>query len=198
MRYLSLLCLVSGVCAAAPVPAPPPKPARKPVDADYEPHVFLGRVESMSDRMITVKPEGRLRVEFARRTSEGVREEWYYEQDNNQPAKTFTFADRMLEHNGVRLPPGRGAHGKPIRCEYLIADVRVGDRVHVSYGTLRGELLCTSLTIMRRPGGRVPDACGDDDPAYKVKVSTERNAVQCVEETIAGKWGPQLLGVFKR
>ena len=189
---------MSGVCAAAPVPAPPPKPARTPVGADYEPDVFLGRVESMSDRMITVKPEGRLRVEFTRRTSEGVREEWYYEQDNNQPAKTFTFSDCMLQHNGVLLPPGRRGHQPPDRCEYLIADVRVGDRVHVSYGTLRGELLCTSLTIMRRPGGRVPDACGDDDPAYKVKVSTQRNALQCAEETIAGKWGPRLLSALKK
>ncbi len=195
-----LLSVCGGAALAAPVPiapAPTPKPGRTPIGPEYEPTTFKGRVESFSNEKITIKPEGYLRIDLTWLDADGVRQERYYEQDNSrQTTKTYTFSDRMLQHNGVLLPPGRRGHQPPNRCEYLIADVRVGDLVHVSYGTLRGELLCTSLTIMRRPGGRVPDACGDDDPAYKMKVSTERNAAQFAEDTLslacgrttAGQW----------
>lgn len=135
---------------------------------------------------------------MARLTAEGVREEFYYEQDNSQPTRVFAFTDRLLTIHGARLPANRVWEGSRDRGEHTIADVRLGDRVCISYHTVRGEERCYHLSIQRRPGGRVPDAHGDDDPAYKMKVSTERNFSQFTEETIAGKWGPRLLSAFRR
>ncbi|AMV23650.1 hypothetical protein VT84_04510 [Gemmata sp. SH-PL17] len=199
MRYILLvLCLVAGATLAGPVPPAPLKPARKPVDPGYESTQFLGRVEALSTERITVKPEGYLREDVTWRTPEGVREERYYEQDNNQLPKTFMFTDKLLTIHGVRLPPNRVWVGRRNRGEHAIADLRIGDRVHVSYQAARGENWCSAIIIMRRPGGRVPDAYEDDDKSYKYKTSTERNAAQFIEETVAGQWVPRLRAALKK
>ncbi len=164
----------------------------------YEPTEFDGRIEALSTERITVKPEGYLRIDFTRFTPEGMREEFYYEQDNNQLPKTFMFTDRLLTFHGVRLPANRVWVGRRNRGEHFIADLRIGDRVHVSYQAARGENWCSAIIIMRRPGGRVPDAYEDDDKSYKYKTSTERNAAQFIEETVAGQWVPRLRAALKK
>lgn len=202
MRHLVLLlclgCLV-GSMSAAPVPPAARKPPPKLVGPDYEPYMLLGRVESITPTTVIVKPEGNFKIEMNMCLANGVQEERLYVQDNMKPARTFVFSDRMLEHNGALLPPGRrGRAVRPDRGEHKIADLRIGDRVIVDYGTQQGKTLCFKIHILRRPGGRVPDAYGDDDPRYKMKISTERNMRQCVEETLAGKWAPRLAAAIRR
>jgi hypothetical protein len=201
MRNLLLLvCLVGlvGSALAGPVPPGPGKPRPKPWGSDYVPRNFMGRVEYIDQEQMILKPEGYFRIESLRVNPDGTREEFYYEQDNSQPAKLFKFADRMLMIDGVLLPPNRRRQVHINRTEHRISDVLIGDRVYVSFGIKNGETFCSDLTIMRRPGGRVPDTLGDDDPSYKLKISTERNAQQFIEETLASKWALPLAAALRR
>ncbi len=200
MRYVLLvlfLCL-GGSAPAAPIPPAAPKPARKPAGPDYQPTGFLGRVEFIGPDKVTLKPERNPQITWVETNSDGSEVEVFYVQDNTQPPKTFTFSDRLLTLNGVVLPRNRVWNGQYSRGEHRISDVRVGDLIYVDYGTLRGQTLCSWIAVLRRPGGRVPDAYGDDNPDYKLKSSTERNAEQFIEETVAGRWVPRLRAALKK
>lgn len=196
LQVLCLVCLV-GSALAAPIPQGARKPPPKPVDPTLV-HDFLGRVKYIDLECIVLKPEGYLRIEYNRLNAEGIREEFYYEQDNTQPARLFKFSDRMLIIEGLLPPPNPRLPVQVHRGEHRISEVLIGDRVYVSFGTRNGDTFCSDLTIVRRPGGRVPDAYGDDDPRYKVKVSAQRNAEQFLEETFAGKWAPRLGVALRR
>ncbi|MDY3563101.1 hypothetical protein R5W23_004600 [Gemmata sp. JC673] len=70
--------------------------------------------------------------------------------------------------------------------------------MYITPGVAGGEAMCFELGIIRRPGGRVPDGPYDGTGKFELKMSTTRNAAQCAEETIAGKWAPRLLAGLRK
>lgn len=64
---------------------------------------------------------------------------------------------------------------------YRLTDVRVGDKVNISYSRIGGVDICTHICILRRPGGRVPQSPGDPDHATN-KIHDRMNAYQDAEE----------------
>ena len=64
---------------------------------------------------------------------------------------------------------------------YAIRDVLIGDLVVVTYGTFPQGSMCRSVSIHRRPGGRVP-AADDDSPHAQNRWHDLVNAQQDLEE----------------
>jgi hypothetical protein len=61
----------------------------------------------------------------------------------------FPFAGSFAE---AKVPPGGHVNGSV----YLPKDVRVGDRVAIMYADDGTRVECYEISILRRPGGRVP------------------------------------------
>jgi hypothetical protein len=71
-------------------------------------------------------------------------------------------------------------------CFYRAADVRVGDRVVIHFGRVGVGVeqvdICETITITRRPGGRVPPAPEEGNYDYFPRHSEWMNALQDWEE----------------
>ncbi|MBX9622203.1 MAG: hypothetical protein K2X82_00155 [Gemmataceae bacterium] len=100
-------------------------------------------------------------------------------------ALTLTMADgsEVVLHRGAEperrvpvdevLAAGGFAPNLSPSETYRLSDVRVGDEVNVYGKVADGRVVCTSISIERRPGGRVPPAPGEDpgtaDPYHERK-----------------------------
>jgi hypothetical protein len=78
-------------------------------------------------------------------------------------------------------PANGGAYG----CQYRASDVRVGDRVATHYSRVAGVDIgvdiCDDISILRRPGGRVPPMPGDK-PGHPLPFHEKMNMLQDFEE----------------
>lgn len=162
--------------------APLPKAVKN--QDDEMPSMFRGKVTALTDKTITIKPEGFVTTRSRRLLEDG---RWdvvaVYKQDNTKPPKTFVFSKKLLFLNGVR--PGGGLKGAGYG-QHKISDVRLGDHVEISCNTAqKEEAICGELRILRRYGGRVPPAIGDTElPVNQqhLRVDSWRNAEQEIEE----------------
>lgn len=190
----ALLCsLIPSLRGVGAEPAPPPKPIRN--QHDVIPSTFRGKVMAVTDKSITVKPEGFVEGRAIRFLPDGQQEVVsVYKQDNTKPPMTFVFSDDLLLINGPLAGRLKGAGYR----QHRIADVQVGDHVEIGCDTAKkGVAVCGNLQIIRRYGGRVPPAITDNDLPPKrqhLRVDVQRNAAQEKEE----KAGRILTQVFLR
>lgn len=91
---------------------------------------------------------------------------------------TFLICKELSE---AKIPPGCGIG--PTDNLYLPGDVRVGDKVSIDYSEdKQGGVLCYQISIMRRPGGRVPPGYGVFTLPPIIRHHEEANAYQDWEE----------------
>ena len=75
------------------------------------------------------------------------------------PAKKFLLVEELAKGNYIKgTPPGD---------TYRITDVRVGDWVGIEFCRRNGIDICKTITIERRPHGRVPPAPGENPDAFR-------------------------------
>lgn len=117
-----------------------------------------GRVTAMDKDSITVEfPE--------------PYKEWCFDTDEkNRPIRKLTFIYPALPPQELKLRGLLAEGDAPTRGEsvsYRTTDVRVGDRVVVTRNPTReGVWYCSHVAILRRPGGKVPEAPHDADSKY--------------------------------
>jgi hypothetical protein len=184
--------LVAPLAASYPpgdLPRPAPMPI--PVPKDWQPGSYRGRVVALTDKTVTIKPEGNLRMEIVSFHPDGtVKEKLVYVQDNTQPPRVFTFSDRLL-------PRPNGQPG--VAQGHKISDVRLGDVIYINCSQSRGVDHCSEIEIHRRPGGRVPPALQDERLSElgkrlgkdfnQSRLDTQMNAAQTAEEQAFGVIG---------
>ena len=167
-------------------PIPPPKPVLN--QDDVPPLSFRGRVTVVTGESITIKPEGDIKITESRYLGDGRWEVLsVYRQDNTKPPRTFVFDDGLLFLNGTLPAGGRAKHiaiSNPSQ-QHKISDVRPGDHVQIRCNRVQGVDCCRELHIVRRYGGRVPPAIGDDKlpkDLQHLRIDTLSNAEQAREE----------------
>jgi hypothetical protein len=94
-------------------------------------------------------------------------------QKRGQAPREFVLSESLASGS----VPAEAAGGD----RYAIRDVLVGDLVVVTYGTFPQGSVCRSVSIHRRPGGRVPPA-DDDSPHVQNRWHDLANAHQDLEE----------------
>ncbi len=150
--------------------APPPK--RVLNQDEYYPSVFRGRVTAVSRDTVVIKPEGYCQLTEHRTENGRSILVALYRQDSSLPPRAYVFADSII---GVPIPRRAGQH-KP-------SDIQIGDHIEIVCCRMEdGTDCCTDLRIVRRYGGRVPLAIGDEKLPVKERTSTWLNAVQEREE----------------
>lgn len=192
--FRTLACAAAALVLALPTlgretpVAPPPNPV---LDQDDCPvGTFRGRVVVVTGETITVKPEGFVAsrsIENRGRPNQRVIS--IYKQDNTKPPSTLVFSDTLLDINGT-LPANRrvlplAGVGKWER-QHKLSVVRIGDHVEIETDVDVNKVpVCRSLEILRRYGGQVPAAIGDDlvpKRSAHLRVDVSRNAEQAREE----------------
>jgi hypothetical protein len=93
----------------------------------------------------------------------------YDTDDSNRPIRNVTLVYPPLPPTEIELR-GLLAEGKVLEhfgVSYRITDVRLGDRLIVGYRRdAKGVWSCDHITIIRRPGGKVPPAPFDMHPKF--------------------------------
>jgi hypothetical protein len=117
--------------------------------------------------------------------------------------KTILIQKRGQAPREFLLSEDLAAGGVPVdatgRDRYAMKDVFVGDLVVVTYGTFPEGSVCRSVSIHRRPGGRVPPA--DDDSSHaQCRWHDVANAGQDLEEkgTIPQRCQPTAAPAMRR
>ncbi len=163
----------------APAPAEQPSIPQTPVPPDWDPPTFCGRVIALSDKGLTIKPEGWVMLGIISYNADWtLKTNMIYKQDNTKPPRSFVF------HGHVLQTLGRSGH--------KVTDVQVGDVVRIECRRLHGIANCVDIVIERRPGGGIPPALDTDTPE-KWRKHTLMNTQQFVEETVVPKWIPRML-----
>jgi hypothetical protein len=147
----------------------------------FEPPDFRGQVVGLTDKTVTIKPQGSLKFTATTFNRDGtIKDEKVYVQDNGQPP-------RMFDIDAMRPRPGRG---KRIQYGHMPDDLRMGDVVLIGCKHVRGTDYCTRIQIYRRPGGKVPPAYEDKDARFEKRWDTIMNAKQAAEEKafVAAVW----------
>jgi hypothetical protein len=86
----------------------------------------------------------------------------------------FAFSDALTRGEVTKgLLPGE---------RFLPTDVQIGDKVHLGGSRTKGILTCTHISIVRRPGGQVPKAPGEEEIRFGFRHSEYMNAHQALEE----------------
>jgi hypothetical protein len=149
-------------------------PGEVPVPKDWPPPAYYGRVVGLTDKMVTLKLVRGLRIERIAFNPDGT-EKWkqVYVQDNNQPPKVFVFADQLIPKANGRIA---------VQTGHRMADVRIGDEIHIGCYQGQGVEYCAGIQIYRRPGGRVPMAMNEEKIDPEHRWDTKRNAEQVREE----------------
>jgi hypothetical protein len=145
---------------------------------------YQGRVVAVTEKTVTIRPEGLLWVASIKYLHGGTLTR-RYTQDNSKPPRTFTFCDDLLHDR---------ASGRSL---YKIADLKIGDAVLISCGRHNGVDYCINIEIQRRSGGTVPPS-QDVFLPEKFRHSARMNAEQFAEETFAPHVVPWLLLRFSR
>jgi hypothetical protein len=94
--------------------------------------------------------------------------EWTFDTDEKRrPIRKLTFIYPAVPPQELKLRGSLAEGQLPERTEsvsYRITDVRIGDRVVVNRSSTReGLWFCDHIMILRRPGGKVPEAPHDTD-----------------------------------
>jgi hypothetical protein len=133
---------------------PPGAPAAIPVPKDWQPGAYRGRIVALTEKSVTIKLEGIVRMEAITFNPDGtVKQKCFYTQDNSQGPRAFTF-------NNALTP---GPNGKPsVQSGHKVSDLRMGDVVYVLCTHAKGVDYCGEIEIHRRPGGQVPPAIQDE------------------------------------
>jgi hypothetical protein len=152
------------------------EPPPEPVGPDYVPSWYYGKVVGITDKAVTIKLEGDVKLDPIEGLPGGIQKKWVYVQDNTQPPLEFIFADNLF--------PGRRGPKTPRCSEHQVADLRVGDVIELRRQRMRGGDYCIGIQIQRRPGGKVPPAIGDAKAQPEHRVDNRMNTEQYLEETL--------------
>jgi hypothetical protein len=81
---------------------------------------------------------------------------------------------------------------------HLLTDVKKGDKVSILHSRVNEVDICETVTIYRRPSGKVPPADGDDKRPEKQRWDVQRNGEQFVEEKVVPGLLPRLPRMIPR
>ena len=112
-----------------------PTPPRAPAKAGTGPGRYWGGVTEVGKDWITVQFADEKPVRFS--VSE-------------------TLASGGFAKEGRPLPPPARPHVVSPSDMFRLKDVKVGDRVNISYVVINGTVICDHICIGKRPGGRMP------------------------------------------
>jgi hypothetical protein len=151
---LALSLASAGVARAddAKSAQPPPEP-----EVEFVNRPYWGTVTELTRDSITIaKAERVLTTEQI--APDGTRR-WLTVVQPAQPPRRF-LVSAVLAAGGIpkdpRPVPGRRAYRVPEAYMYRLMDVKVGDWVYVMYARVDGVDICDHISIVKRPGGRVP------------------------------------------
>jgi hypothetical protein len=188
--YISIVLIAIG---GQPIPAPrpagggSPRAAEKPdlagwlpVDKDFIPSSYRGRIIGLVGKTVTIKPEGDLKIGQIKTLPGGAVEKRLYVQDNTGPPRTFAFHGMLLRFSGLDSTY-RGGVTPPHDTDHKVGDLQIGDVVDIGCERLEGVDYCHRVSIQRRPGGLVPPANGDAKLPAAKQWCTHCNALQAAE-----------------
>jgi hypothetical protein len=151
-----------------------------PVGPDYQPSRYIGRVMQITATSVFIRHERLYTEEDYERQPDGIcRPVAIYRQNNKLPFHKFQFDPCLFPNLPITKWLGPGGN-------YYATEVRIGDVVEITRGVQApgGGDTCTRISILRRPGGKVPPAWGDDDLEEHRRHDARCNAEQFVEEKV--------------
>lgn len=163
-----------GVRAADPWSAGPPATPRDPQTWNFAGRGTGGFVRSVGKDDITLfRPEMSVQ-RFRHDPLTGLLLEAHKPQYHAEwPDKKFLLVEELADGNYIQ--------GASAERTYRITDVNVGDWVEIDYCRRNGVDICKTISIHRRPGGRVPPAPGEKADEFR-KYHEQANADQEWEE----------------
>lgn len=176
-RFVTALVLLVATGATPNAQEPAPK-------VEFRNHSYFGTVTDITKTTITIEaPE--YKITRSRFTPDG---QLISRQDILIPAEP-----PKLFHASEVLASGKYAKDGVTRGLHLLTDVKKGDRVSILHSRVEGVDICETVTIDRRPGGRVPPGDGDEKRPANQRWDNRQNVKQFAEETLAPKWAPWML-----